>query len=361
MFAHSIAPSTLVWKIARFVLVTWNPFMLRTLYLSMLLGVPLLASCSDSASSGGTPREVTLTACQDGIDNDDDSWVDCQDQDCQVFAVCVLAPDGGGSDTLDTDGQTDDAISDAPDADEDDDVEHDGSDLSDLNDGTPEDAADDVHDVEFDEDGSAGADTADAVDTDDETTDTAAPPDPCAESDLCLESTFTMTRNEPVLNGIPSSNTFVPLIEVEVQLRFGCDILSSTTGGSYYDMISGVSLAVTCSVTDALVQADATPSLLDYIESELRDSEMEFSFDDGYFWTSARFGGLGIVLTSFEGMSLSWGQFDLAIDGAEGAPELTPFSDQVTSVSISRYVGAEMADFATGPAVLTMVRQPLGD
>jgi hypothetical protein len=34
-------------------------------------------------------RENTLEACTDGVDNDGDGHVDCADQDCEIYAVCL--------------------------------------------------------------------------------------------------------------------------------------------------------------------------------------------------------------------------------------------------------------------------------
>jgi len=36
--------------------------------------------------------EDSVAACSDEIDNDDDGHVDCDDQDCEVFAICVERP-----------------------------------------------------------------------------------------------------------------------------------------------------------------------------------------------------------------------------------------------------------------------------
>jgi len=38
-------------------------------------------------------RENTLAACRDGIDNDLDGHMDCGDQDCEIFAMCVAPPE----------------------------------------------------------------------------------------------------------------------------------------------------------------------------------------------------------------------------------------------------------------------------
>ena len=34
-------------------------------------------------------QENILALCQDGVDNDKDAFIDCDDQDCQIYAVCV--------------------------------------------------------------------------------------------------------------------------------------------------------------------------------------------------------------------------------------------------------------------------------
>jgi hypothetical protein len=56
-----------------------------------------LSACGKGDDTAGA--ENTLDTCTDNIDNDNDDWVDCDDQDCSVFAVCVSSPDTGGSDT----------------------------------------------------------------------------------------------------------------------------------------------------------------------------------------------------------------------------------------------------------------------
>ena len=37
-------------------------------------------------------QENTLAGCRDGMDNDADGHVDCDDQDCEIYAMCVTAP-----------------------------------------------------------------------------------------------------------------------------------------------------------------------------------------------------------------------------------------------------------------------------
>ncbi|MDD5308341.1 MAG: hypothetical protein PHU25_13555 [Deltaproteobacteria bacterium] len=52
-------------------------------------------AAAKKAEKKATPKkgsENTLAACQDGIDNDGDGHVDCDDQDCEIFAVCIKPP-----------------------------------------------------------------------------------------------------------------------------------------------------------------------------------------------------------------------------------------------------------------------------
>jgi hypothetical protein len=37
-------------------------------------------------------QENTLEGCKDGLDNDADGHVDCDDQDCEIYAMCVAPP-----------------------------------------------------------------------------------------------------------------------------------------------------------------------------------------------------------------------------------------------------------------------------
>jgi hypothetical protein len=53
---------------------------------SIMLSLLPLAVGIPAFAQGG---EDTLAACQDGVDNDMDSFVDCTDQDCKVFKICV--------------------------------------------------------------------------------------------------------------------------------------------------------------------------------------------------------------------------------------------------------------------------------
>ncbi|MEK7159741.1 MAG: hypothetical protein AAB766_04555, partial [Patescibacteria group bacterium] len=45
-------------------------------------------SCVNTKTVGFQPAENSYDYCQDGIDNDENGWIDCDDQDCSVFAIC---------------------------------------------------------------------------------------------------------------------------------------------------------------------------------------------------------------------------------------------------------------------------------
>jgi hypothetical protein len=44
------------------------------------------------AEAAPIASEGTFEACQDGQDNDGDTHVDCEDQDCEIYAICVPEP-----------------------------------------------------------------------------------------------------------------------------------------------------------------------------------------------------------------------------------------------------------------------------
>jgi hypothetical protein len=51
-------------------------------------------AAAQKAEKKAAPRkgpENTLAACQDGLDNDGNGHTDCDDQDCEIFAICVHA------------------------------------------------------------------------------------------------------------------------------------------------------------------------------------------------------------------------------------------------------------------------------
>ncbi|HEY3446383.1 MAG TPA: hypothetical protein VGK67_08455 [Myxococcales bacterium] len=64
----------------------------------LALAVLLLTACPPGPAAepdAGAGKEESLAACKDGIDNDGDGFTDCADQDCLVFALCVIPPDAG--------------------------------------------------------------------------------------------------------------------------------------------------------------------------------------------------------------------------------------------------------------------------
>lgn len=341
--------------------------MRRVSEFSWFAGLTLLAACGDTGSSDGPRQEATVAACQDGIDNDGDSWVDCDDQDCLVFVVCVFPPDAEQSDTVDPgtdvedvdpDGSADAADDTGDASDAVDGADHDASDGHVMDTGSDTDEPDDapvdtdVDTVDLDGSGDPGDGQADDGDTDAD-----ARPDPCENAELCVESVFTWTSHEDPVNGVPSSNTFLPLIGVETTLRFGCNVVSSRLTGFYYDALDSVAREVRCDVTDAHARAMAPQPLLDYIENELIAVAVEFSFEDSAFWSTPRFGGIAISLADSGGLFLYWGGFDLVLNGDEGVPELTTFTARSTSLTVARYVGDRLTDSAAGPATLSLERQ----
>ncbi|MBW2278748.1 MAG: hypothetical protein JRF63_14750, partial [Deltaproteobacteria bacterium] len=44
---------------------------------------------AEAVAAPATVRENTLALCRDGLDNDLDGHLDCQDQDCEIFAICL--------------------------------------------------------------------------------------------------------------------------------------------------------------------------------------------------------------------------------------------------------------------------------
>ena len=56
------------------------------------LSVATETAAQTTAELPAASPENSVAACQDGTDNDGDSHVDCADQDCQIFAVCVQMP-----------------------------------------------------------------------------------------------------------------------------------------------------------------------------------------------------------------------------------------------------------------------------
>lgn len=56
-------------------------------------GTPAPAS-GESVAEGSLTPETSLDACQDAKDNDGDGHTDCADEECQIYAICVVASEG---------------------------------------------------------------------------------------------------------------------------------------------------------------------------------------------------------------------------------------------------------------------------
>ena len=57
--------------------------------------VTVVEDAGEKAAAEAAPAiimESTLESCQDKQDNDRDGYVDCEDQDCEIFAMCVKGP-----------------------------------------------------------------------------------------------------------------------------------------------------------------------------------------------------------------------------------------------------------------------------
>lgn len=146
----------------------------------MVLSYCALISASFSCSSdSSTSNENTLPTCQDQQDNDGDGLVDCEDQDCWIFVMCVDAGTGGDADT-DTDGDSDTDTDTDIDTDSDTDTDTD----SDTDTDTDMDGDNDT-DVDADGDTDSDADTDTNTDTDPDT-DTSTVVE-CVESDYTIE------------------------------------------------------------------------------------------------------------------------------------------------------------------------------
>ena len=54
---------------------------------ALILGT-LFISCTNTKVVSFQPSENSYEYCQNGLDDDEDNWTDCADQDCSVFALC---------------------------------------------------------------------------------------------------------------------------------------------------------------------------------------------------------------------------------------------------------------------------------
>jgi len=63
--------------------------------LRAILLTSLMAACGGRS---GSPKENTVTLCSNGVDDDSDGLIDCDDQDCWVFAICAADDAGPGND-----------------------------------------------------------------------------------------------------------------------------------------------------------------------------------------------------------------------------------------------------------------------
>jgi len=78
---------------------------MKYLYLSIFI---ILVGCGgDTTTLGIDDLEISASQCQDGLDNDEDGLIDCDDEDCQGFVFCVDGGDADSDSDVDTDTDTD--------------------------------------------------------------------------------------------------------------------------------------------------------------------------------------------------------------------------------------------------------------
>ncbi len=65
--------------------------------MALVLAIGSVSAWSCGGDDDKSPStEGTVESCTDAIDNDADDFVDCDDQDCQIYAVCVSDDEGEG-------------------------------------------------------------------------------------------------------------------------------------------------------------------------------------------------------------------------------------------------------------------------
>ncbi|MBN2525415.1 MAG: hypothetical protein JXR76_03410 [Deltaproteobacteria bacterium] len=75
---------------------------------SLLDGIGSSATVqTEVAKAQQATPENTLAACKDNADNDGDSYTDCADQDCSIFAICASQPPGTATKQPSASQQTD--------------------------------------------------------------------------------------------------------------------------------------------------------------------------------------------------------------------------------------------------------------
>ena len=87
---------------------SWGGGVIKYRWLIIATAVIQLIAMSAVAeeSSPRTQNETTLDACRDRQDNDGDGHVDCDDQDCEIFAICSLASGEKDKDAITGDAES---------------------------------------------------------------------------------------------------------------------------------------------------------------------------------------------------------------------------------------------------------------
>ena len=212
---------------------------------ALSLTVVLSSACSDDSRSNPSKEsaeenESSVEHCQDGVDNDSDSFVDCDDQDCIIFAICATSSDIHNSDgpfaDLDTDGDSDaDSQSTGSNVDVDSDSDTD-ADVNTDADTTSGPGTEAVTDVDVDTDGPTdgesdrGSDTyrvGDSNDNSDSTVDLNTDIDTESRSDTDIED-----NSEVATNPVEGENLFY----------WNADQFESTSMGTIWEVNAGATI-----------------------------------------------------------------------------------------------------------------------
>ncbi|MGL1936198.1 MAG: hypothetical protein OCD01_14305 [Fibrobacterales bacterium] len=71
-------------------------------FLCGVVFVLLYTSCSQIDDTGALEKEDTLIRCSDSVDNDDNGFIDCEDQDCLLLIICSESSESNESVNLST-------------------------------------------------------------------------------------------------------------------------------------------------------------------------------------------------------------------------------------------------------------------
>lgn len=70
----------------------------------VFLGILVITACSNDPGGSTPTTEDTVTLCEDGVDNDGDGHIDCNDADCLGLSPCAENTAASCNDGIDNDG-----------------------------------------------------------------------------------------------------------------------------------------------------------------------------------------------------------------------------------------------------------------